>query len=206
MLPVEGFKSSVAQGVEGDIEGVHYLIGNERMFTDRGLDPPPRELHYGGTAVWLGASLPGREAMLAWLEVVDALRPEAGDAVQQLKDLSVTPLLVSGDAVAVSERIAGRLGISQVHGEALPEDKARIIAELTQEGHNVGMVGDGINDAPALAQATVGIAMGSGTDVAMETAGHYPHAPGPQTGGRRHPSESPNLPQNQAKPVLGVYL
>ena len=79
-------------------------------------------------------------------------------------------MLVSGDAVPVAERLAERLGIANVHGGALPEDKARIVKEITDRGCHVGMVGDGINDAPALAQATVGIAMGSGTDVAMETA------------------------------------
>ncbi len=170
LLPVKRFKSSVAQGVEGDINDVHYLLGNERMFTLRGLDPPPRDMHYGGTEVWLGISLSGGEALLAWFEIVDALRPQSAAAVQRLKQLGVVPMLVSGDAIPVAERIAERLGIAEVHGEALPEDKAKIVKETTEQGFSVGMVGDGINDAPALAQATVGIAMGSGTDVAMETA------------------------------------
>lgn len=170
LLPVERFKSSVAQGVEGDINEVHYLLGNEGMFTHRGLDPPPRDLHHGGAQVWLGISLPGRETLLARFEIVDALRPQSAAAVRRLKQLGVVPMLVSGDAVPVAERLAERLGIANVHGGALPEDKARIVKEITDRGCHVGMVGDGINDAPALAQATVGIAMGSGTDVAMETA------------------------------------
>ncbi len=168
--PIENFKSKVAQGVQAEINGVLYLAGNARLFTGRGLDPPPRELHLGGTEVWLGASTEGGEAILAWFEIVDGLRPQAGEAVSRLKDLGVTPLLVSGDAVDVTKRIAGEVGITEIRGEARPEDKANIIADLMKDGARVGMAGDGINDAPALAQATVGIAMGSGTDVAMETA------------------------------------
>ncbi len=167
---VEHFKSTVARGVEGDIDGVRYFIGNDRLFRDKGLGLPQRALSHGGAEVYLGARLKDGNALLARFEVVDALRAEAKVAIQQLKRLGVIPLLVSGDAASVTERIAKELGIDDVHGEAGPEDKAAIIQRLTDKGACVGMVGDGINDAPALAQATVGIAMGSGTDVAMETA------------------------------------
>ena len=170
LADVEHFRNTVSRGIEGDVEGTRYLIGNERLFRDKNLDPPPRELHRGGTEVWLGASLPGGDALLARFELVDELRPTAKAAVDELKKLGVTPLLVSGDVVAVAENIAGDIGIEQVHGEARPEDKATIIAELAESGAKVGMVGDGVNDAPALAQATVGIALGSGTNIAMETA------------------------------------
>ncbi len=170
LYPIENFKSKVAQGVQAEINGVLYLAGNARLFTGRGLDPPPRELHLGGTEVWLGVSTEGGDAIIAWFEVVDGLRPQAGEAVERLKTLGVTPLLVSGDAEEVTRRIAGEVGITEIRGEARPEDKANIIADLMKDGARVGMAGDGINDAPALAQATVGIAMGSGTDVAMETA------------------------------------
>ena len=168
--PVEHFKNTVARGIEGDVNGVRYLVGNDRLFRDKGLDPPPRELQRGGAEVWLGASLEGGDALLARFELVDELRPQAKAAVEQLKRLQVTPLLVSGDAVSVAQRIGAELGIAEVHGEARPEDKSTIIAELAERGASVGMVGDGVNDAPALARATVGIALGTGTDVAMETA------------------------------------
>ena len=168
--PVEHFKNTVARGIEGDVNGVRYLVGNDRLFHDKALDPPPRELQRGGAEVWLGASLEGGDALLARFELVDELRPQAKAAVEQLKRLQVTPLLVSGDAVSVAQRIGGELGIDEVHGEARPEDKSTIIAELAERGASVGMVGDGVNDAPALARATVGIALGTGTDVAMETA------------------------------------
>ena len=133
---VENFKSIVSRGIEGDINGVRYLVGNDRMFLDKNLDPPPRELRRGGAEIWLGASLVGREALLARFELVDELRPTANAAVQELKRLNVVPLLISGDAVSVARHIGADLDIEpdNVHGEARPEDKARIIAELAAGG------------------------------------------------------------------------
>lgn len=167
---VEHFKSTVARGIEGDIDGIRYFIGNDRLVRDKGLDLPQRTLSHRGADVYLGARLKDGNALLARFELVDAVRAEAKAAVRQLERLGVIPLLVSGDAVAATERVAKELGIDDMHAEAGPEDKAAIIQRLTDNGACVGMVGDGINDAPALAQAAVGIAMGSGTDVAMETA------------------------------------
>ena len=167
---VERFRNRVSRGVEGEVEGVHYLIGNERLFRDRNLDLPPRTLHRGGAQVWLGARRGDGYALLARFEVVDEVRPTARAAVERLKALRVRPLMVSGDALPVARRIAAELGIDEVHGEARPEDKVAIVAGLEDGGARVGMVGDGINDAPALARATIGIALGSGTDVAMESA------------------------------------
>ena len=167
---VEHFKSAVARGIEGDIDGARYFIGNDRLFRDKGVDLPRRTSSHRGTDVYLGARLDDGNALLARFEIVDAVRAEAKAAIRQLERLGVMPLLVSGDAAAATERIAKELGIGDRHAEAGPEDKAAIIQRLTAKGACVGMVGDGINDAPALAQAAVGIAMGSGTDVAMETA------------------------------------
>ena len=167
---VERFRNRVSRGVEGEVEGVHYLIGNERLFRDRNLDLPPRTLHHGGAQVWLGARQRDGYALLARFAVVDELRPSARAAVDRLKALRVRPLLVSGDALPVARRIAAELGIDEVHGEARPEDKVAIVAGLEDGGARVGMVGDGVNDAPALARATIGIALGSGADVAMESA------------------------------------
>ena len=167
---VERFRSTVSRGVEGDVDGVHYLLGNARLFRDRNLDPPPREQRRGGAEVWLGTPREEGYALLARFDLVDELRPTARDAVDRLKALHVTPLLVSGDATPVAQRIAAELGIDDVYGEMRPEHKVAIVARLEDEGARVGMVGDGINDAPALARATVGIALGTGTDVAMESA------------------------------------
>ena len=173
LAEIENFRNIVSRGIEGDINGVRYLLGNSRLFLDKKLDAPPSELRRGGTEIWLSASLTGKETLLARFELVDELRPTAKSAVNELKRLNVVPLLVSGDAVSVARRIGADLDIDpgNVHGETRPEDKSRIISELAAAGAKVGMVGDGVNDAPALAQATVGIALGTGTDVAMETAG-----------------------------------
>ncbi len=168
MQPVENFRSFVSRGVEGELGGVRYLVGNDRLFRDRGLAPPDREWRRGGAEVWLGEAAGG--ALLARFALVDEVRPTSKAAIEQLRRLHVVPLLVSGDSVAVAERIAAELGIEEVHGETRPEDKAALVARLEAGGAKVAMVGDGVNDAPALARATVGIAMGSGADVAMETA------------------------------------
>ena len=170
LAEVERFRNTVSRGIEGEVDGVRYLMGNDRLFRDRNPDPPPREQHRGGAEVWLGMRLEDGYALLARFELVDELRPTARAAVDRLKALHVKPLLVSGDAVPVAQRIAAELGIDDVYGEARPEDKVAIIAKLEDEGARVGMVGDGVNDAPALARATVGIALGTGTDVAVETA------------------------------------
>ncbi len=170
-VEVERFSNLVSRGVEGYVDGRRYLLGNERLYRDKKLDEPPKEKHQGSTEVWLGVSLAGGDALLAKFELVDELRPTAKAAVEALQQMNITPLLLSGDVVAVAQRIGAEIGIDKVHGEVAPQDKAEIIEELTSGGANVGMVGDGVNDAPALAQATVGIALGTGTDVAMETAG-----------------------------------
>ncbi len=170
LLPVEDFRSMVARGVEGEIGGVRHVAGNARLFAERGIGLPAREPWRGGAEVWLGRAGPGGEEVLARFEIADAPRAEARAAVDALKRLGVAPLLVSGDSAEATARVARETGVADFRAEALPEDKARIVAELMEGGARVGVVGDGVNDAPALARATVGIAMGSGTDVAMETA------------------------------------
>jgi Cu2+-exporting ATPase len=104
------------------------------------------------------------------IAIADAPRETAAEAVRALKNLGVLPVMLSGDSRATAERVAREVGIDEVIAEVLPADKAAKVAELQQEGRKVAMVGDGVNDAPALAQADVGIAIGTGTDVAVETA------------------------------------
>jgi Cu2+-exporting ATPase len=101
----------------------------------------------------------------------DEIRPESRDAVDELHRLGVRVAMITGDARQVAESVAERLGIDEVFAEVLPEDKDRAVAELQSRGQRVAMVGDGVNDAPALARADVGIAIGAGTDVAIESAG-----------------------------------
>jgi Cu+-exporting ATPase len=121
----------------------------------------------GRTIVWLA-----REGTaIALFALADALRPDAAQAVRTLKSRGLRVMLLTGDNRATAERIAADLGIEEVAAEVRPADKAATVARLTAEGRHVAMVGDGINDAPALAAAELGIAMGGGADVAMETAG-----------------------------------
>src|SRR5262249_14116846 len=120
----------------------------------------------GRTAVLVAVD--GRAAGVIGL--ADAPRPTAAAAVAALHEAGVGVVMLTGDTQATAERIAGRLGIEDVIAEVLPGDKAAAIAELQRAGHSVAMVGDGVNDAPALAQADLGIAIGAGTDVAIETA------------------------------------
>ena len=180
LADVSGFRSVVAKGVQGEIDGTGYLLGNRKLFDEYcpGIEPPDARdstgssggSSVGSTLVWLAARTDAGCAYLARFELIDALRPEAVEAVDGLRKLGVKPLLVSGDAEAVVERIGRQAGIDETYGAATPEEKERIVSRLTEGGAKVCMVGDGINDAPALARASVGIAMGSGTDVAMETA------------------------------------
>ncbi|MXZ76274.1 MAG: heavy metal translocating P-type ATPase [Gemmatimonadetes bacterium] len=169
---VRGFRSVVAKGVQGDIDGTRYLLGNRRLFEAYcpGITPPDVPDDGGFTAVWLAARTDAGCAFLARFDLIDALRSDAVEAVDGLRKLGVRILLVSGDAETVVERIGRQAGVDETHGAATPVEKERIVSRLAEGGAKVCMVGDGINDAPALARATVGIAMGSGTDVAMETA------------------------------------
>ncbi|MDE2846233.1 MAG: heavy metal translocating P-type ATPase [Gemmatimonadota bacterium] len=172
LADVSGFRSVVAKGVQGEIEGAGYLLGNRRLFDEccPGIEPPDARHCGGSTLVWLAARSDDGCAFLARFELIDALRPDAALAVDGLRKLGVKPLLVSGDSEAVVERIGRQAGIDETYGAATPEEKERIVSRLSESGARVCMVGDGINDAPALARASVGIAMGSGTDVAMESA------------------------------------
>jgi Cu+-exporting ATPase len=107
---------------------------------------------------------------LGTLQIADALRREAKAAIQSLKSMGLRTVLLTGDAKAVADEVGNKLGVDEIASDLLPEDKSRYVKELTEKGHKVAMVGDGVNDAPALMQASVGVAMGSGTDVARESA------------------------------------
>jgi len=109
--------------------------------------------------------------LLGAMAIADPLRPESAPAIAELKSMGIRTLLLSGDAVRAVEEIGRQVGVDSARGAVKPDDKSATVEQLRAEGFRVGMIGDGINDAPALAAADVGIAMGSGTDVAMETAG-----------------------------------
>jgi Cu+-exporting ATPase len=170
--PVREFRAAPGQGVEALVEQGLVLLGNRRLMESRGIELGPleedaRRLAQGGKSV-VYAVVAGRPHGL--IAVADVLRPEAPAAVTALRGLGLEVIMLTGDARSTAEAIARQAGIERVQAEVLPEQKAAEIKRLQAEGRLVGMVGDGINDAPALAQADVGLAMSSGTDVAIEAA------------------------------------
>lgn len=171
--PVSEFTALPGHGIRGRIEGREVLLGNRRLFAQENMDVTAME----DTMMQLEAT--GKTAMLiGWdgalrglIAVADTLKPEAQEAVSALHQEGIEVILLTGDNQRTAHTIATQLGITRVIAEVLPGDKARIIQELQQPGKAVAMIGDGVNDAPALAVADIGIAIGSGSDVAKETGG-----------------------------------
>ena len=174
-LPVAAdFRAMSGRGVEATLDGTRLAVGGPGLLRDRGLDVP--EDLQEETEPWRsrGASVlylvrDGEVAGAIALE--DEVRPEAREAVDQLHAVGIRVALITGDARQVADAVGAELGIDEVFAEVLPEDKERHVRTLQESGSRVAMVGDGVNDAPALARADVGIAIGAGTDVAIESAG-----------------------------------
>jgi len=168
----DSFEAVPGYGLLATVDGHRLAVGNPRLLERErisrdGLAARSDELAgQGRTSVQV--AMDGRAA--AVIAIADAPRETAADAIAALKELGVRPVMLSGDSRATAERVAGELGIDEVIAEVLPADKADVVKRLQAEGRKVAMVGDGVNDAPALAQADVGIAIGAGTDVAVETA------------------------------------
>ncbi len=174
VLPkVEGFEAIPGHGIRGQAEGRQVLMGNRRLFAGEGIDTATAEAAMTRLeAEGKTAMLVGKDGVLSgMIAVADTLKPEAQEAVSALQQEGIEVILLTGDNQRTAQAIAAQLGITQVIAEVLPGDKARIIQELQQQGKAVAMVGDGVNDAPALAVANIGIAIGSGSDVAKETGG-----------------------------------
>ncbi|HZP36167.1 MAG TPA: heavy metal translocating P-type ATPase [Methylomirabilota bacterium] len=170
--PVRQFQATPGQGVEALGEEGRILLGNRRMMESRGVEAPglqeaAESLAAQGKSVVYVAQAGQACALIA---VADVLRPEAPATVAALRGLGLEVIVVSGDVRGTAEAIARQAGVEQVQAEVLPEQKAAHVKRLQAGGRRVAMVGDGINDAPALAQADVGLAMSSGTDVAIEAA------------------------------------
>jgi Cu+-exporting ATPase len=171
--PVEGFDAPAGRGVTGTVEGRRVAIGNTRLMADVGVDPSAltgqaERLRAEGATVFFVA-VDGAPAGL--IAVADPVKETTPAALAGLKAEGVRVVMLTGDNRTTAEAVARRLGITEVEAEVLPEDKQRIVERLKAEGRRVAMAGDGVNDAPALAAAEVGIAMGTGTDVAIESAG-----------------------------------
>ncbi|MEH1166327.1 heavy metal translocating P-type ATPase [Micromonospora sp. CPCC 205539] len=171
--PVSGFANLEGLGVTATVDGRAVLVGRPHLLRERGLDVPP-EVARAVT----DAEAAGRTAILAgWdgrargmLAVADVVRPTSRAAVTRLRALGLTPILLTGDNATVAQAVAAEVGVTEVIAEVLPTGKVDVVKRLQAEGRSVAVVGDGVNDAPALAQADLGLAMGTGTDVAIEAS------------------------------------
>ena len=171
-ISAEAFTAIAGHGVDARVEGHAVLIGNAKLMRDRSLDIAAFNERVealaaaGRTPIYV--AIDGRAAGI--LAVADTIRPSAREAIARFREAGIEVVMMTGDNHRTGEAVARELGIDRVFAEVLPEEKAGYVASLQQEGKRVAMVGDGVNDAPALAQADIGIAIGAGTDVAIETA------------------------------------
>ncbi|HUZ73783.1 MAG TPA: heavy metal translocating P-type ATPase [Stellaceae bacterium] len=173
---IEAFQSHTGLGLTARVGGRGLAIGNRRLMRDHGIATDSLEAEAarleerGRTVMWIAALEP-RPALLGLIAVADPIRPTARAAVRRLHAIGIETVLLTGDNERTAAAVAAELGIKRVLAGVLPGEKAAEVQRLQAEGRHVGMVGDGVNDAPALAAADIGIAMGTGADVAMQTAG-----------------------------------
>jgi Cu2+-exporting ATPase len=172
--PAQDFRSLTGRGVEATVDGRRVAVGGPSLLRERSLEAPAvlrtpvnRWQERGATVLFV---IEG-ERIIGAMALADRVRPESKQAIAELKRLGVEVAMITGDAREVAEAVARELGIDDVFAEVLPENKDQAVAELQRRGKRVAMVGDGVNDAPALARADVGIAIGAGTDMAIESAG-----------------------------------
>ena len=172
VLPIEQFQSISGMGIQGIVDGKEVLLGNHLLLQNQGIAVDEFN------AVIDGVASKGQTAMFVAIQkqvagiivVADTIKATSKEAIQQMKALGLQVRMVTGDHEKTAKAIANEVGIDTVYSQVLPNEKASVVEQLLEEGYQVAMVGDGINDAPALAKATVGIAIGSGVDVAIETA------------------------------------
>jgi Cu+-exporting ATPase len=169
----ESFEAPAGKGVTGKVGGHSLVIGNKRIMTEAGIDTgaldaaAEQQRKEGATAIFV--AIDGRAGGL--IAVADRIKDTTPGAIAALKEAGVRVVMLTGDNATTAKAVAAKLGIDDVEAEVLPQDKSKVVERLRARGRVVAMAGDGVNDAPALAAADVGIAMGTGTDVAMESAG-----------------------------------
>ena len=173
LLSAESFESVTGKGVKAQVDRASVLLGNRKLLEDSSVDPgvltaEAEAMRADGQTVMFVA-VDGKLAGL--IGVADPIKATTPEAIRQLHRENIRIVMLTGDSRTTAQAVAGKLGIDDVIAEVLPEDKSSAVKRLQDEGRFVAMAGDGINDAPALAKAQIGIAMGTGTDVAMESAG-----------------------------------
>jgi len=172
LAKAESFESATGMGVRGKVDGRDVALGNAALMRDAGADAAPvaadaDRLRAAGASVVYLAVDGGLAGMLA---VSDPVKETTKGAIEALHQAGIRIVMATGDGMATAQAVARQLGIDEIHADLRPQDKTDLVARLQSEGRRVAMAGDGINDAPALARADVGIAMGTGTDVAMQSA------------------------------------
>jgi Cu+-exporting ATPase len=173
LVPAEAFVAFTGLGISAEVDGSQLLLGNEKLMAQAGvqLDEEAIKTTEGmaekaHTPMFLASD----GQLVAIFSVADPIRPESVKAIKRLRSAGLKIVMLTGDNRFTAEAVAGQVGIDEIRAEVLPEDKKDEVAKLQEQGELVGMVGDGINDAPALALANVGFAIGTGTDVAIESA------------------------------------
>jgi soluble P-type ATPase len=173
LAAVTDFDSPVGKGVIGTVDGQLVVSGSAKFLAEHGIDiaglgdTAEAQRQKAATVIFVGIGL----KLAGFVAIADPIKATTPQALQALRAAGVRVVMLTGDGKTTAEAVGRELGIDEVVAEVLPEDKASVVKRLQAEGRVVAMAGDGVNDAPALAQATVGIAMGTGTDVAMESAG-----------------------------------
>lgn len=169
----EEFLAILGKGIEGKIDGEFYFGGNDKLVLEKGIEIPlhmkakAKELAENGkTLMYFGT----KDRLLGFVAVADVVKESSKEAIEKLKALSVKVIMLTGDQEITANAIGKQVGVDEVYASVLPEEKGQVIEKLTKKGMTVAMVGDGINDAPALALSDVGIAIGAGADVAIESA------------------------------------
>jgi P-type Cu+ transporter len=173
LAPVENFDSPVGKGVTGIVEGRKLVIGNRKIMTEGGIDTASLDQNAdemrreGATAIFV--AIDGKAAGI--IAIADPIKATTPAAITALKAAGIRVVMLTGDNATTAKAVAQKLGITDIEADVLPQDKSKVVERFRAQGRVVAMAGDGVNDAPALAAADVGIAMGTGTDVAMESAG-----------------------------------
>jgi P-type Cu2+ transporter len=174
LASISNFSALKGRGVQATVENETYYVGGPRLLEMLSLTPQGNIKDFTDTAnnnVQSVVYLTTKDKIIAAISIADVIRPESKQAVQSLREMGIEVAMLTGDSQAVAKAVANQLGIQRVFAEVLPEHKDQKVIELQQQGKRVAMVGDGVNDAPALTRADVGIAIGGGTDVAIESAG-----------------------------------